>query len=134
MVNNMPKIMLPAVILVLAGVSAAKLMTDLQAFMFPTIILVLMLLASFGWLKENTAESGEKLSFLPVGTILLYGIALPYIGIWVSTLLFIVILQLILDRRVKILNLAGSVLFAGLLIILFQEVLAVSFPAGSLWG
>jgi len=134
MSKHVSKFLLPTILLVLTGVSVTRIVNDWQAFLFPTIVLVLMLLTCFGWLNNSETENnGESLRLIPVAVILFYCFLLPFIGIWLATILFVVILQVILDRRIKGIKLGGSIIFASLLIILFERVLAVTFPVGSLW-
>ncbi|QOK29878.1 hypothetical protein IIE26_27515 (plasmid) [Cytobacillus oceanisediminis] len=134
MTINIPKILVP-ILLILIGITVTNLLNDWQAFLFPTIILIFMLFACFGWMKNRgVINNNESLRFVPVLLIILYSFSLPFVGIWISTLLFVVILQVFLDKRLKVINLASSIIFGSLLIFLFQELLAITFPAGTLWN
>ncbi|MCM3704726.1 MULTISPECIES: hypothetical protein [Cytobacillus] len=134
MTINIPKILVP-ILLILIGITVTNLLNDWQAFLFPVIILIFMLFACFGWMKNSgVINSSESLRFFPVLLIILYSFSLPFVGIWISTLLFIVILQAFLDKRLKVINLASSIIFGSLLIVLFQELLAITFPAGTFWN
>jgi len=135
MTLDLPRIILPTILLILIGVSVTHIITDFQAFLFPSFVLILMLLSCVRWLFQGEVDSNqESVRFAPIITILLYSFSIPYVGIWVSTLLFVVILQLVLEKRPKIVNLFGSIIFASLLIVLFQRVLAITFPAGLFWS
>ena len=131
MTLKLPRIVLPTILLILIGVSVTHLLTNLQAFLFPSLILILMLLSCVRWLFQSEEISNQDtLHFIPIITILFYSFSIPYVGIWVATLLFVVILQIVLEKQLKFINLLGSIVFASLLIILFQRVLAITFPAG----